>query len=102
MLGKFGAREQMGYTPLMCAAREGHTDCVRLLLDAGADKEAQDYVRASRSAAWVLLRVWIVVMKCVVRNDAICIQFHVSFPILLIFSDFVFSCDESSHRDVDC
>jgi hypothetical protein len=25
----------------------GHADCVRLLLDAGADKEAKDWVRRS-------------------------------------------------------
>jgi ankyrin repeat protein len=30
---------------LIHAAREGHADCVRLLLDAGADKNAQDTVR---------------------------------------------------------
>jgi hypothetical protein len=29
------------------AARNGYADCARLLLDAGADKEAQDLVRAN-------------------------------------------------------
>jgi hypothetical protein len=28
----------------MCAAEQGHTDCVRLLLDAGVAKEAQSNV----------------------------------------------------------
>ncbi len=41
---------QTGYTALIYAAIEGRAECVRLLLDAGADKEAADEVRASRSA----------------------------------------------------
>ena len=32
-------------TPLLWAAVHGRTDCVRLLIDAGADKEATDMVR---------------------------------------------------------
>jgi hypothetical protein len=32
---------QNGYTPLIWAAWNGHADCARLLLDAGADKEAK-------------------------------------------------------------
>ncbi len=32
-------------TPLMYAADHGNTDCVRLLLDVGADKDARDLVR---------------------------------------------------------
>jgi ankyrin repeat protein len=35
---------QDGETALMCAAAEGHTDCARLLIDAGADKEAKNKV----------------------------------------------------------
>jgi hypothetical protein len=38
---------QEGFTALIAAAREGHSDCVRVLLDAGADKNATDKVRAS-------------------------------------------------------
>ena len=30
----------------MCAAWNGHTDCVRLLLELGADKDAKNHVRA--------------------------------------------------------
>jgi hypothetical protein len=36
---------QYGYTALISAAGKGHADCVRLLLDAGADKNAFDKVR---------------------------------------------------------
>ncbi len=40
------ARAQFGQTALILAAGEGHVNCVRLLLDAGADKEAKNVVRA--------------------------------------------------------
>ncbi len=36
---------QDGFTALMSAAQQGHTDCVRLLVKGGADKEAKDNVR---------------------------------------------------------
>ncbi len=36
---------QVEQTALMMAARYGHTDCARLLLDAGADKDASVLVR---------------------------------------------------------
>ncbi len=35
----------LGSTALMTAAEKGHADCVRLLVDVGADKEAKDNVR---------------------------------------------------------
>ena len=35
---------QIGKTALIGAAEEGHTNCVRLLLEAGASKEARDAV----------------------------------------------------------
>ncbi len=41
---------QNGYTALISAAFEGRADCVRRLLDAGANKNVQDSVRG-RSAA---------------------------------------------------
>ncbi len=36
---------QDGFTALMFAARAGHVDCVRLLIDFGADKDATNEVR---------------------------------------------------------
>ena len=39
-----GKREQDESTALIYAAWKGHADCVQLLLDAGADKEAKDEV----------------------------------------------------------
>jgi hypothetical protein len=38
-------------TALMRAAADGHADCVRLLIDAGADKEARDEVCVIRCIA---------------------------------------------------
>jgi hypothetical protein len=38
------------------SADSGHVDCARLLLDAGADTNSTDNVRASRSAAGSVLR----------------------------------------------
>ncbi len=35
---------QDGYTALICAAENGHADCSRLLLDAGADQNAKSEV----------------------------------------------------------
>jgi hypothetical protein len=39
---------QNGETALLHATIFGHADCVRLLIDAGADKDAKDMVRAGR------------------------------------------------------
>ncbi len=39
------AHVQVQGTALIRAATQGHADCVRLLLDVGADKDAQDKVR---------------------------------------------------------
>jgi hypothetical protein len=39
-------RAQSGWTALIWAAEKGHADCARLLLDAGADKNAKTNVRA--------------------------------------------------------
>ena len=50
-----GRRAQYGRTALICAGYNGHADCARLLLDAGADKNAANKVRAR--AGWVVC-VW--------------------------------------------
>ena len=42
----FCVQAQEDCTALIIAAHRGHTDSIRLLLDAGADKEAKDNVRA--------------------------------------------------------
>jgi hypothetical protein len=55
--GTFGACAQDGRTALMRAANSGHKDCVRLLLDAGANKNAKDRVRGGS--------VWYVDVVCV-------------------------------------
>ena len=39
----------------MVAAINGHADCVRLLVDAGADKEAKDIVRDVSYSLWCAL-----------------------------------------------
>ena len=36
---------QTGGTALISAAEKGHTECVRLLVESGADKDAADNVR---------------------------------------------------------
>ena len=41
------AAAQRGETALMMAAAKGRVDCARLLLDAGADKDAKKKVRVS-------------------------------------------------------
>ena len=47
---KWPTLEQHGNTALMHAARHGHADFVRLLLDAGADKEAKNKVLVGRTS----------------------------------------------------
>ncbi len=47
-------RAQYGRTALIYAAMEGHADCARLLLDAGADKNAANNVRASAGCGWAV------------------------------------------------
>ncbi len=42
-----GGDSQNGSTALMDAARNGSVDCVRRLIDAGADTETRDNVRYS-------------------------------------------------------
>ena len=39
---------QRGFTALMAAAREGHTDCLKALLEAGVDNDVANLVRSER------------------------------------------------------
>jgi hypothetical protein len=41
--GEFESQDS--YSVLVCSASEGHAECVRLLIDAGADKDAKCDVR---------------------------------------------------------
>ncbi len=44
-----------GHTALILAAQNGHAECVRLLIDAGADKEAAGRVRIGRCVGVVVV-----------------------------------------------
>ena len=44
-VGCGGFDAQYGLTALIWAAAEGHAECVRLLIDAGADKDVKNNVR---------------------------------------------------------
>ena len=48
--GSLMRQMQSGRSVLMHAARLGHIDCVRVLVEAGADKEAKDKVCCSSFA----------------------------------------------------
>jgi ankyrin repeat protein len=67
---------QYGETPLMWAAEKGHADCARLLLNAGADKEAKSNVRRvglprlRLGPACDLVLVVIFVQTCNLWNDS--------------------------------
>jgi hypothetical protein len=51
------AETQDGFSALICAAQNGHSDCVRLLVEVGADKEAKKNV--SYAACFISLEcVW--------------------------------------------
>ncbi len=73
-------RAQSGSTALILAAGSGHADCARLLLDAGADKEATDKVRASGGVcgAVALMRVVMELTGCYL-NKFVIFTFDFSF-----------------------
>ena len=58
-------RVQWGSTALIHAAHNGCADCARLLLDAGADKNATSDVRASRFACGLIVWGFVDEMVCV-------------------------------------
>jgi hypothetical protein len=49
-----GFNLQAGHTALICAAKHGHMNCVRLLIDAGANLEVEDKVACRRMLVVVL------------------------------------------------
>ncbi len=63
-----GRRAQYGSTALIWAAMRGHADCARLLLDAGADKETTDDVRASAGRAFGAV-IWVIGFGVFVCGD---------------------------------
>ena len=46
------ARTRSGATPLFCAAQEGHTDMLTLLLESGADPDAERTMDGATAAHW--------------------------------------------------
>jgi hypothetical protein len=56
----FGIFAQNGWTALIHAVKSGHADCVRLLLETGADKKAKDRVRVIRAAVSAMERVFLI------------------------------------------
>ena len=63
-------QDDSNYTPLMKAATNGHTECVRLLLEAGAAVNAKTWVRNHS-----------VIIGCAVVND--CFDWSCAvFPVL--------------------
>jgi hypothetical protein len=55
---KMHAHAQHGETPLIWAAENGRANCVRLLLDAGADTHAKDNVRSTRLRVCACEHIW--------------------------------------------
>ncbi len=67
-------------TALMLAAERGRADCARLLLDAGADKEATHKVRVSVFVVWALLLLVVMFWLCLEARHTIFI-----FSFLFLF-----------------
>jgi hypothetical protein len=84
---------QYGSVALMYAAREGHADCVRLLIDAGADKDASNNVRRRSlpSTCFFSLRVlfilieWFPIFKDTVTAVLSAFLFFCLFPGRAVF-----------------
>jgi ankyrin repeat protein len=51
---------QGGWTAIICAANKGRTDCVRLLLETGADTKTTDSVRSPADSSYLCeLLLWL-------------------------------------------
>jgi ankyrin repeat protein len=74
---------QSGRTALIIAVMHGHADCVRLLIDAGADKDAKDMVRRRSlicCCAFSFLFLFSPLCCLSVRIEMLC--YHNSSPLL--------------------
>jgi hypothetical protein len=90
---------QSGNTALMWAADRGHADCARLLIDAGADKEAKDDVRRRPLLCWGTLSISVFFISIVfqglprasLRQLHSIIQFYQDLSFLILsLSSFIF------------
>ena len=78
-------RAQDGHTALIQTAINGHADCARLLLDAGADKEVKTNVRATCGVfACVASSKW----GMLIRKTASCGSMPFEFPFSVFWSTY--------------
>ena len=66
---------QNGWTALMRAAEHGRADCVRLLIDSGADKDAKDNVRRRFSLLTAFSQVFFFIYRTVCGTFSFCSSF---------------------------
>ncbi len=97
-------RAQDGWTALIFAAAQGHADCARLLLDAGADKEAKTTnVRASASVVYGVCGYVacgaLVEMDWCVRKYTDCTSDLMFYFDISRFRFYTFLCAKSTRRD---
>ena len=81
---------QSDCTALICASRAGHTECVRLLVEAEADKELRDHVRLfSHDVEFVhlnIIELLLVSDSCKFVSFCLCICTIARFTISFCFS----------------
>jgi hypothetical protein len=83
---------QKGWTALIWAAWHGHADCVRLLIDAGADKEAKTSVRHwSVVMLWRLLVFFSVFIILLFQSFPSCFTVSVALSLFKVHLDLSFS-----------
>ncbi len=80
---------QGGNTALIWAAGHGRADCVRLLIDAGADKEAKDYVRRRLLLCWAgttpyIYNIYIYIY--IYTNSTVYVHVHIHVHVLACVS----------------
>jgi hypothetical protein len=84
----FGAQE-CKETPLICAAKRGRADCMRLLLNAGADTNAKDY-NFHTVCGWSLVAICVVLTSVYVLC-AYAMFFHSFIPNSSLIVSFVWA-----------